>query len=424
MSSGLILLIAAVAGLILLEGFFSGAEIAIISANKTLLVNRYGPDSRVAKMLEHFHREPQWLIGTHLIGTNLCVVISSTLVTFYLRAKYGAIGEFYAVLLMSPLLLLLAEMVPKMAFQEYADRLAAKSLLGLRFFSFLFFPLVWVLAKIAQWATLVLGGEKEDAEPFLTRSEFKYLLTSYRRRKSLQAHEQRMIKRVFRFSETTVGEVMIPLVDLRGLEEHETVERALVVANRHPYAQYPVFHRRIDDIIGQVQMTDLLAEGDRTKKVSELAKPVNFVPETMPVDQLLTRMQREGFLAAMVVDEYGGCIGIITREDILEEIVGEIEDQREFDKPLYRQVGPNRWMLNARMEIDQINEIFGWDLPKEDYETLGGFLLNQFQRIPRAGELLRFQNLTFLIKRTSPRAILEVMVSKEEEESPKPEPTP
>ena len=124
---------------------------------------------------------------------------------------------------------------------------------------------------------------------------------------------------------------------------------------------------------------------------------------------------------AVVVDEYGGCIGIVTREDILEEVVGEIQDESEQERPLYRQVGFNRWLIQGRMEIDQINEIFGWNLPKGDYETLAGFLLDKFQRIPKIGELVRYENFTFLIKRANPRGILEVMVYLEEEQPPKQE---
>jgi len=416
MISGPIALLITVIILILLEGFFSGSEIAIVSANKTLLRKRYGAQSRVAIMLERFLKEPQWLIGTHLIGTNLCVVAASTLATFYFREKYGALGELYTLLIMSPTLLLLGEMVPKIAYQEYADRLASKSLLGLYFFSYVFYPLVWFLALLGEGASRILGGEKGEAEPFLPRAELKYLLTSYQRRKDLPLHEQRMIRRIFRFSETTIGEVMIPLVEIRALEEMDTIERALTLANRHPYSRYPVYRKRIDNITGLLKMTDLLAGSDPLKKIGELAQPVNFVPETMPVDQLLARMQRENFQTAVVADEYGGCIGVITREDILEEIIGEIEDEHTQEKPLYRQLSENRWLINARMEIDQINESLGLNLPKEDYETLAGFLLNQFQRIPRSGELIRYRDLIFLVKRASPRAILEVMVSKEPED--------
>jgi len=151
MSGSFLLVVVAI--LLLLEEFFSGSEIAIISANKPLLKKRAGEKSLVSRILDQFQAQPQHLLGTHIIGTNLCVVASSTLATFYFRGRYGEIGELYTLLIMSPLLLVLGEMVPKMAFQEYAQKLAPKSLLGLWFFSWVFYPLVWFLGLLAEGAS-------------------------------------------------------------------------------------------------------------------------------------------------------------------------------------------------------------------------------------------------------------------------------
>ena len=224
-----------------------------------------------------------------------------------------------------------------------------------------------------------------------------------------------MIHRVFRFSETKVSEVMIPLVDVRALKEDLTVKEALKIASKYPFSRYPVFRDRIDNIIGLVESRDLISS-PATKKLKDLTRKVTFVPETMPVDELLERMQREGFQFAVVVDEYGGCVGIITREDILEEIIGEIEDEHEQKKPMFKKLATGRWLINARMEIDQINETFGWNLPKNGYETLAGFLLDKFQRIPKTGEILRWQDFTFLVKKATARSIIEVVVLHEEKE--------
>ncbi len=412
MISGAVLLVLVLV-LLLLEGFFSGSEIAIISANKPLLKKRAGEKSLVSRILDQFQAQPQHLLGTHIIGTTLCVVASSTLATFYFRERYGEIGELYTLLIMSPLLLILGEMVPKMAFQEYAQRLASKSLLGLWFFSWVFYPLVWFLGLLAEGASRLLGGGKGEAEPFFSRSELKFLLTGSRSR-LIPSQEEKMIRRVFRFTETRVGQVMIPLVEVKALDENSTLAQALEFASRYPFSRYPVYQERIDNIIGMVESRDLLSASP-SSKLKELVKPVKYVPETMPVDELLQMMQKENFIFAVVVDEYGGCVGIITREDILEEVIGEIEDEHEQKRPLWRKLAPGRWLINARMEIDQLNELFGWSLPKNGYETLAGFLLDQFQRIPRTGEILRWKDFTFLVRKAEPRSILEVIVLKEEE---------
>lgn len=406
-----------IAVLVLFNAFFSGAEISVISANKALVKKRAGEDSLVARLIDQFHQEPQRLLGTYIIGSTACAVAASTLATFYLRDKFGELGELYALIIMTPLLLVLAEMVPKIAFQEHANAMAGKSLVGLWMFSRAFYPLVWVLGLIAEAASRITGGRKGEAEPFFSKSELEYLLIENRDRQELAPHERKMIRRIFRFSEITVDEVMIPLVDVKAVEENTTVRKALELAVRWTYSRYPVFQERVDNIIGAIRGTELLAVADQGQKVSALVRPVLFVPETMHVDELLAKMQRENFLMAAVVDEYGGSIGIVTREDILEEVVGEIRDEHEPEKHLYRQIAENRWMIDARMEIDQINESFGWNLPKQDYETLSGFLLDRFQRIPKTGEIFRFENFTFLVKRANPRAILEVMVYREEPEA-------
>jgi len=402
--------------LVLLNGFFAGAEIAIISANKPLLKKRAGEGSLTARLLEQFRVKPRRMLGTYVIGSTLCAVAASTLVAFYLRRQFGEIGELYALLIMTPLLLVFGEMAPKLGCQEYANALAGKSLLGLWFFSLLFYPLVWLLGLLGEIASRIMGGKKGEAEPFFSKSELEYLLIEHGGREELKPHEQRMIRRIFRFSETTAGEVMIPLVEVKAVADSLTVKEALELANRFTYSHYPVFQERIDNIIGTIKTTDLLAAVDQGQKITGLIKPVFFAPETMPIDVLLEKMQRENFLTAVVVDEYSGSVGIVTREDILEEVIGEIRDEHEQAKPLFRQLGPSRWMLSGRMEITQINEILGWNLPKQDFETLAGFLLDKLQRIPKIGEILRFEEFTFLIKRANPRAILEVMAYKEEPE--------
>jgi len=413
LAASIIGIIIAVLALVLLNGFFAGAEIAVISANKALLRKRAGEGSRVARLLDEFRNRPQRVLGTYVIGSTICPAAASVIVTIFLRNRFGEAGEFYTLAIMTPLFLIFGEMAPKMAFQERANAVGGKSLLGLWFFSILFYPVVWALGLTGELASRLMGGEKGEAEPFFSRSELEYMLTGRGGREELKPHEQRMIRRIFRFSETTAAEVMIPLVEVKAAPETATVKDALEFAGKHLFTRYPVFQERVDNIVGTVSAAELLA-ADPGHKVTALIKPVFFVPETMPIDVLLAKMQRKNFLMAVVVDEYGGSIGIITREDILEEVIGEIRGEHEAEKPLYRQLAPNRWMVSGRMEIDQINETFGWDLPRQDYETLAGFLLDKFQRIPKIGEIIRYENFTFLIKRANARSIVEVMVYKEE----------
>jgi CBS domain containing-hemolysin-like protein len=405
---------------LVLEAFFSGSEIAVVASNKALLRQRAPAGSRRLRLVEEFQARPQRLLGTTLIGTNLAMVVAVSTATVFFRSRYGALGELYTLLSISPLALLCAEMVPKVYFQQYADRIAPRVLVPLWLVSRLLSPLLAVATGFAGILTRALGGESRKI-PFVTREEIQLLLTGAARPAGREAHERRMIGRVFRFAETTVEEVMIPLINVQALDEKSTVADALGQVRKDMHSRYPVFHERVDNVIGVIHSVDLIQAADPKSGIKDLVRPAVYLTETMPVHDALARMQKENFLLAAVVDEYGGCVGIITREDILEEIVGEIEDEHDRRLRLYRKLDERRFLIQARMEIDQINEALNLDLPEGEYETLAGFLLAQIGHIPKTGEQHRFRDLTFVIREATPRAIQEVMVVREQITSANPQ---
>ncbi len=395
------------------EAFFSGSEIAVVASNKALLLKRTNLGIRLERMVEDFRQKPQRLLGTALIGTDLSVVVSTSLVTLYLRHRFGEAGELYTLLIMSPMLLIFGEMIPKVIFQHFADRIAPRVLPLLKFFSYIFYPILITLIGMADLLMFILRAGREKTNPFFTREQLQFLLTSSPLQKFEKKPEHKMIRRVFRFFESTVKEVMIPLIEVQAFKESATVSEVKKSVRALPYSRYPVYRERVDDVVGVLHTFDLINLPDEAATIKSLVRGVVYVPETMPVDDLLLRMQKENFAMASVVDEYGGCVGIITIEDILEEIVGEIEDEHDEVPRLFRTLGPNRWLIQARMEIDSINENLGLNLPEdEDYETLGGLLLSRLHHIPRTGEVLRYQDLTFLVRKANPRGIEEVLVSR------------
>jgi len=396
-----------------LEAFFSGSEIAVVASNKAILRQRAGEGSRRFRLVEEFQARPQRLLGTTLIGTNLSMVVAVSTATIFFRSRYGALGELYTLLSISPLALLFAEMVPKVYFQQYADRIAPRVLVPLWLISRLLSPLLAVVTGFAGALSRLLGGEGLKI-PFVTREEIQLLLTGSGRPAEQEARERRMIGRVFRFAETTVEEVMIPLVNVQAVNEESTMAEALDQVRKDMHSRYPVFHERVDNVIGVIHSVDLLQATDPQAGIKTLVRPAVYLAENMQVHDALARMQKENFLLAVVVDEYGGCVGIITREDILEEIVGEIEDEHDRRLRLFRKLDERRWLIQARMEIDRINEALGLDLPEGEYETLAGFLLAQIGHIPKTNEQHRFRDLVFVIREATPRAIQEVMVVREQ----------
>jgi CBS domain containing-hemolysin-like protein len=202
---------------------------------------------------------------------------------------------------------------------------------------------------------------------------------------------------------------MIPLIEVSAVEDKYTIEETIAIISKKGYSRLPVYHERIDNIIGVINSFDLLNTANE-QSIKPFVRTVLYVPEFKPVDELLVEMQKKGNHLAIVVDEYGGTMGIITIEDILEEIVGEIKDEYDVDRRLYLKTGWNKYLINARMEIDQIHELLHLSLPDGDFETLGGFLLEKFGHIPKPGEIAKHQNLTFTIVSADERSIGEVRI--------------
>jgi CBS domain containing-hemolysin-like protein len=254
-------------------------------------------------------------------------------------------------------------------------------------------------------------GRPDHHAPLLTRQELSWILRGREDNGALLKEEKKLITRIFRFSETQVREVMIPLVEVSAVEETAPVEEVIRRVDREGFSRFPVYRERIDRMYGVVHGFDFLTVESLEEPLSPYIRKALFVPESMPADDLLLELQRSGNHMAIVVNEYGGGVGIVTLEDVLEEIVGEIQDEHDSHRVLYKRLSPQHFLISARMEIDELNEIFGLRIPKGDYETLGGFLLSQFQRIPKEGEAVVFRGLRFTVRRADERRIHEVLVT-------------
>ncbi len=401
---------------LLFEAFFSGSEIAIVAADKIRLRHLARKGSGTAQLISNALKRPERLLGTTLIGTNLSVVTSTTIATSLLVRKFGESGVLYTALIMTPLLLFLGEVIPKNLFQQRADSVSLKVIRPLWLFFYLFYPLIYLLSQFAGLLSRAIGGSSEGI-PFVTKEELKSVLKIRDKGSDLKVSEKSMIHRIFSFSETTVKEVMIPLIEVVAITEEATVADAIEKIAQKGYSRLPIYRSRIDEIVGILNSFDLLGATQREKSIQPFIREVLFVPETKAVDELLFQLQREGKSMAIVVDEYGGAVGIVTIEDILEEIVGEIEDEYDDEEWLYRELGEGRYLFKTRMEIDQINEKLPFRLPEGDYETLAGFIITRLGRIPREGEVIKYKNLTLTIKKAADRSVLEVEIRVEPESS-------
>jgi putative hemolysin len=400
--------------LVFLEGFFSGSEIALVSADKVAIRTERDRGSRSHAMLARFLDAPERILTTTLVGTNISVVTTTTVFALLLRQSFEHAGkpepnvEGLTVLLLTPLVLVFGELIPKSLFRQNADRVAPLVIHPLSWLSWALFPVVSLVRGLTRTLVEMLGGDG-DSNTAVSREELRVLLDQGRS-ETIEPREVRMIQRVFDFHEVIVKEVMRPLINVVAVEESETLEQAVAHFVESGYSRLPVFHERVDNIIGVLHAMDLMQADSMEGPVAALKRPVTYVPATQKVEALLEDLQGRRHGVAIVVDEYGGAEGMVTVEDILEEIVGEIEDEHDDPSPDILQRGERTWMVSARVEIDRLNEALSLELPEGDYETLGGFLLERLGRIPSEGEAVETPDATLTVHRANPRSIEAVMV--------------
>ncbi len=399
-----------IAGCLILEGLLSGSEIALVAADRKRLSHLGASKSWSDRLTWRILRDPSWFLSTTLVGSNLAEVTNVALITAILVGNFRSQGDLLAFLILTPLILIFGEILPKALFQQNATRWVGKIAPVVWVFSIALFPLVWLMSK----STLAFSRflkEEVGQRPFVTREELQFLLQAEGEPSDLKPMEKEMIHRIFRLSTMKVKEVMIPLVNVVSLEDRAGVQEAIASVQQENYSRYPVYRERVDNIIGIVHSFDLLfVEGDGPT-IQPFIRSVSFFPETKAVDEMLVDLQRRREAMAVVVDEYGGAVGLVTVEDILEEVVGEIRDEYDLDQPLYKRLGPKQFRINGRMEIDHINEILKLNLPKGDYETLGGLILDRLGRVPLPGESLRVKGILLEVQKATDKSVTEVLLT-------------
>lgn len=392
-----------------MEGFFSGSEIAMVSADRSRLKQRARSGNLGAAIADRLLDRPQLLLATTLIGTNLGAVTFSVTVTLALVGRDMG-GELLAIALVTPMTLMLGEVIPKTLFQQHADKVVTKIAVPLRLASLVLRPAVWITGGFASLVTRVLGTDRSRA--LITRDELALLLETEPTDSDVTDDEREMIQNVLELSEATVGDLMVPLSEVTALPEDATLSEAAHELADKQHSRMPIYRSRVDDIVGVLHVFDLLqASGAQT--VSEVSRSAMYVPESKPAAQLLVELQGTGDHLAVVVDEYGGATGVVTIEDLLEEIVGEIDDEFDAEPSPIRIERPGVWRVKGRAQIDRVSEALGIELPESDeYETIAGLLLERLKRIPEPGDEITVAGIEIRVTAASDRAVEEVMITR------------
>jgi putative hemolysin len=411
--------------LVLVGGFFAAAEIALISASRPLLRRRAEdgePGARVAlKLLE----DPSRLLAAVQVGMTLVGFLASAVAAVSLAAALsvwlvsvgmpagvaGGVAVFVTTAAVSYVSLVFGELTPKRLGLQRAESVSVAVARPLFWIATAAAPLTWLLARSADLAGRAVGLHA-GGKPGVTEEELKLLVTE---QGTLLDEEKRMIAEVFELGDTAAREIMVPRVDMVMLEDTTPLRRALEVFQGTGYSRLPVYHEDRDQIIGILLLKDALpcfVEERACHSLDELVRPAVFVPETKRVVDLLNDMQASRNQIAIVVDEHGGTEGLVTLEDIIEEVVGEVSDEYDRVQRFVQKLGPGDWLVEGRIPVEDVHEQLGIDVPEaEEYETLAGWVLSELGHIPEPGETLRHEGFTIRVANVRRRRIARLRVT-------------
>ncbi len=405
MSLEIVVLIIAVS--LLVQGFFAGSEIALVSCDKVKMKSLADAGSKRAKLVMSAFGEIERFISATLVGINLALITSTIVLTFYIQDQVGRGGELYTVLILSPLIIIFGQVVPKAVFQRKRNTIVLWAIYPLWVASKIFYPILIFVSIFTRKLLNLIGS---TGSTYITREELIDVIEGDTSKPTID-YKDRIIKRIFRFSETTVDEIMIPLIQVSALSEDKKVVEAIKLIRETGHSRIPIYSERVDNITGILHAFYLL-DSDPSQAVRDYADQPFYVPEAKLVDELLDEMKEGRAGMAVVVDEYGGAVGVITLEDILEEVVGEIEDEYDKGIKLWRKLGVAEYLINPKIEIEMINDDLGLEIPEsDDYETLSGFLLCKLGSIPKEGDKIKHTGYTFTITKATTRSIEEVKLA-------------
>lgn len=397
-----------------LSAFFSGAEIAFISANKLSVEVEKNKGSRRGRILAQFYDQPKSFLGTMLVGNNIALVVFTTLVTKllqpYLEPHLGTEWWFLlaTTVIVTIVILLFGEFVPKIIFRFFANELITTLIYPLAFFRWLLMLPAWMMTKLSNVILkYILRTDIDKAEDAITRLDLQDFVEGTVMQEQDEI-ETDMFKNALHLKDVRLEDCMVPRPEIEYIDIGEEVEVLSAKFEETMHSRIIVTDGDIDNVQGYVHHQELLRDPET---IRDAQREITFVPETMSAKDLMLQMIFEGNNIACVVDEFGGTAGIITLEDILEEIFGEIEDEHDEEEYIEQRVGENEYLFSGRLEIDYINEKYkDIDLPSGEYNTLSGYIVMTSGKIPEQGEEITMGRYRFILESVSAKKIETIRV--------------
>ncbi len=382
------------------SAYFSATEIAFIVANKIKIEIRAKQNIFGAQAARRIIQNPEEVFVTILVANNIANITFASLFGLYLQ-KTLELSEISTLLITTLILLTFGEIIPKAFTQEVADIAILYFSYPFRLFKLILYPIVKILETISKF---ILKKFKItfDLPQILEKEDIKILLKESLEAGAVDKEDKRIIDRVIELGDQKVSEAMRPRTEIVACDINASKEELYQIFIESGYSKIPVYEGSLDTIRGVLYLNDLFTD---FSEIVEIMKPINFYPETKPSIELLKEFLSEGISIAIIVDEYGGTSGLVTTEDLIEELLGEIKDEYDIDENICRKIGDDTYLISGRVEIDAILDQTGIQIPEGKYETIGGYIINRLGRIPLEGEEFILDHFKFTIIKATPSKI-------------------
>jgi len=376
---------------LVLAAFAASAETSLTSISRVRLRRLSEEGNPQAIMIEKLHKDPNSYLSTILITNTVAIIVASSTATLLALHLYQEkLAEWLVSLLLSLVVLIFCEIAPKTIALQRAERVALRLARIVTGATFIMRPIVGVLTGITKLLLRLTGGTQVKG-PFVTEEELKMLVSVGEEEGVLEEEEREMIHGIFEMGDMTVREVMVPRTDLVSIEVNQPVAQAVELVTKHGHTRIPVYEGSLDNIVGVLYAKDLLRALNKggVTSLREIARKPYFTPESNKVQDVLRDLRKNRVHMAIVVDEYGGTAGAVTIEDIIEEIVGPIQDEYDVgEEDEIQFISPNEVVLDGRVSVDDVNELLKLQIAADDFDTIGGYVLNQLGAAPRVGDTL------------------------------------
>jgi CBS domain containing-hemolysin-like protein len=410
---------------VLLSGFFSGSEIAFVSANRLKLEIESRKTSWTGRVVNYFVRNPETFLTTTLVGNNIVNVLYATLMTLFLVAPITSLYETWLGLSPSPVALLViqtiiasvvimifGEILPKALFRVHADWWIKIIAIPQQICNWIFRPIIYLADLSSDFLIRMINPEIDRSGQVFRRQDVELIFKELRDTggSDLDKEDSEILHNVLELSNKRVKESMIPRTDIVAIEKSTSIEETLKVFISSGFSKLPVYQESIDDIIGVIFAYDLF---NNPENLMEIMRPIKLVPSSQKSKDLLSEFRKSNISVAVVIDEYGGTAGMITIEDVLEEVVGDIQDEYDTEDHIMKKLSNNTFVISGGVEIEDLSEQFPEiNLPEEssNYETLAGYIIDSLGRIPKVNEELLIEGNKFIISKASPSRIETVKV--------------